>query len=331
MKASFSMAQLIQALLAWAFFTWTSSAKAESENEQFSVFGWGAYNADVFEVDGRISAMGSDTLTNVMAIWSYQFSQLHPEASVQVEGRGSSTAPPALIEGTADIGVMSRRMSVPELQQFSSRYGKRPLAIPVALDAVVVYVNAKNPISGLSLAQLDSIFSADRLMGEARVRFWGDLGVGGAWSKRPITVYGRNSASGTYSFFKARVMAAGNFKRTVQEIPGSSALVQAVGTDRFGVGYSGIGYKAGNVRVLPLSEKGGEPFEPSFENCLNGRYPLARPIYLYVTDSRESGLSPRLQAFMRYVLSEQAQAVLVEEGFFPIPRNYATELAKTYL
>ncbi|MEM7674232.1 MAG: PstS family phosphate ABC transporter substrate-binding protein [Verrucomicrobiota bacterium] len=296
-------------------------AQAESEAS-----GWGSYVSGDEVLLGRISAMGSDTLSNVMAVWSFQFSELHPGVTVEVEGKGSSTAPPGLIEGTADIGVMSRRMTAAELLQFSEKYGRKPLAIPVALDAVVLYVNAANPIKGMGLAEVDGVFSETRLLGGESKNTWGDLGLTGLWALRPISVYGRNSASGTYAFFKGRTLAAGNFRKSVQQIPGSSALVQAVGRDPYAIGYSGIGYKTSGVRAIPIYGENRVLFEPNFENCMNGQYPLARPIYIYVVDSELGAISPKIEAFVRYILSEQAQEFLAIEGFYPMPRSLAISM-----
>ena len=209
-------------------------------------------------VSGNISSVGSDTLNNLMTHWAETFSRFYPNAKVQIEGKGSSTAPPALIAGTAQLGPMSREMKGTEVDQFEKKFGYKPLAIRTSVDALAVFVNKDNPIKFLSMSQVDAIFSKSRRTGHKEdINTWGQVGLTGEWAQKPISLYGRNSASGTYGFFKEHVMKNGDFKDTVKEQPGSAAVVQGVTVDRYAAGYSGIGYATAGVRAVTLSEMDG--------------------------------------------------------------------------
>ncbi|HQH28879.1 MAG TPA: substrate-binding domain-containing protein, partial [Oligoflexia bacterium] len=218
-------------------------------------------------VSGNLNSVGSDTLNNLMTLWAEKFGSYYPGVKLQVEGKGSSTAPPAIIEGTAQFGPMSREMKPTEIDAFEKKFGYKPTALKVAVDSLAVFVNKDNPVKGLTLAQVDAMFSATRKRGAAGdLVKWGDLGLSGDWANKPISLYGRNSASGTYGFFKESVLKNGDYKNTVKEQPGSASVVQGITVDRYGIGYSGIGYKTSGVRALPLAENAGEAFvEPAQE------------------------------------------------------------------
>jgi phosphate transport system substrate-binding protein len=271
-------------------------------------------------VSGDISSVGSDTLNNLMTFWAEGFSGLYPNVNVQIEGKGSSTAPPALIEGTAHLGPMSREMKPEEIDKFEKKFGYKPTGIRVALDALSVYVNKDNPVKSLTLQQVDAIFSSTRKSGaSADISTWGQAGLTGAWGSLPISLYGRNSASGTYGYFKEHVLAKGDFKSTVKESPGSAAVVQGVTADRGGIGYSGVGYKTSGVRAVPIAGKDGTPYEPTPENVLAGKYPISRALYVYVNKAPGRPLSPVVREFLSYVLSKQGQEVVLKDGFVPLP------------
>ena len=201
-------------------------------------------------VSGNLNSIGSDTLNNLMTLWAEGFRAIYPNVNIQIEGKGSSTAPPALIEGTAQLGPMSREMKAAEIDAFEKKYGYKPTAIKVAIDSLAVFVHKDNPIKGLSLDQLDSIFSSTNKRGGKPINTWGELGLTGEWANRPISLYGRNSASGTYGFFKEHALKNGDFRSTVKEQPGSSSVVQGMANDLGGIGYSGIGYKTSGVNAL---------------------------------------------------------------------------------
>ncbi len=276
-------------------------------------------------VSGNISSVGSDTLNNLMTLWSEKFKQFYPNINIQVEGKGSSTAPPALISATAQLGPMSRAMKQKEIDAFESKFGYKPIPIRVAVDALAVFVNKDNPIKGLNLEQVDALFSKSRRRGHKEVTTWGDLGVTGNWADRPISAYGRNSASGTYGFFKKLIMKKGDYKDQVKEQPGSASVVQSVSVDPFSAGYSGIGYKTSSVRALPLAESGTSFVAPTAENALAGEYPLARFLYIYVNKAPGKPLDPLTKEFVKMILSKEGQQVVVKGGYFPIAKAVTDE------
>ena len=282
-------------------------------------------------VSGNISSVGSDTLNNLMTLWAESFNKFYPNAKIQIEGKGSSTAPPALIAGTAQLGPMSRSMKGTEVDKFEKKFGYKPTPIRTSVDALAVFVNKDNPVKCMTLAQVDAVFSKSRRQGaRADVTTWGQLGLTGAWASKPISLYGRNSASGTYGFFKEHVLKNGDYKDAVKEQPGSAAVVQGVTVDRGAVGYSGIGYATAGVRAVPIAEKqGGTCVEATADNAYSGDYALARFLFVYVNRAPGKPLDPLTREFMKLVLSKDGQEVVVKDGYFPIPASVAKEeLAK---
>jgi phosphate transport system substrate-binding protein len=281
----------------------------------------------VVAVPFNMSSIGSDTLNNVMTLWAETFNKFYPSARVQIEGKGSSTAPPALIAGTAQLGPMSREMKASEVDQFEKKYGYKPTAIRTSVDALAVFVNKDNPVKCLTLPQVDAIFSKSRRQGHREdVATWGQLGLTGEWASRPLSLYGRNSASGTYGFFKEHTLKNGDYKDSVKEQPGSAAVVQGVTVDRYAVGYSGIGYATAGVRAVPLADKdGGKCVEATADNAYAGTYPLSRFLYVYVNKKPNAPLDPLTREFLKLVLSREGQEVVVKDGYFPIPASVAKE------
>jgi phosphate transport system substrate-binding protein len=278
-------------------------------------------------VSGSISSVGSDTLNNLMTFWAEQFARYYPNAKVQIEGKGSSTAPPALIGGTAQLGPMSREMKGSEIDAFEKKYGYKPVGLRTSVDALAVFVNKDNPITCMSMAQVDAVFSKSRRRGgKADITTWGQLGLTGEWASRPISLYGRNSASGTYGFFKEHTLKNGDYKDSVKEQPGSASVVQGVTVDRFAMGYSGIGYATAGVRAVPLTEKdGGKCVEATADNSYSGAYPLARFLFVYVNKTPGKPLDPLVREFARLMLSREGQEAVVKDGYFPIPASVAKE------
>jgi phosphate transport system substrate-binding protein len=277
-------------------------------------------------VSGNLNSIGSDTLNNLMTLWAEGFRAIYPNVNVQIEGKGSSTAPPALIEGTAQLGPMSREMKAAEIDAFEKKYGYKPTAIKVAIDSVAVFVHKDNPIKGLSLDQLDGIFSSTNKRGGKPINTWGELGLTGEWANRPISLYGRNSASGTYGFFKEHVLKNGDFRSTVKEQPGSSSVVQGIANDLGSIGYSGIGYKTSGVDALPLAEATGKAMhEPSLENALSGAYPMARFLYVYVNKKPNEPMDKLVHEFVKFINSKEGQEIVVKDGYYPMPAAIATE------
>ncbi len=283
-------------------------------------------------VSGNFSSVGSDTLNNLMTLWAEDFNKYYPNVNIQIQGAGSSTAPPALTEGTANFGPMSRLMKDQEVQAFEKKYGYKPTAIGVAIDALAVFANKDNPIKGLTLAQVDSMFSATRKCGGGNATRWGDVGMTGEWAAKPIQLYGRNSVSGTYGYFKDNALCKGDYKTTVAEQPGSASVVQSVAGGLNAVGYSGIGYKTSGVKAVPLAKDAKSPFEEANEeNALSGKYPLARVLYVYVNKAPNKPLGPMEAEFLKMVLSKQGQGTVVKDGYIPLPSAMAAkELAKIH-
>ena len=277
-------------------------------------------------VAGSINAVGSDTLNNLMAYWSEAFRAIYPNVTVQVEGKGSSTAPPALAAGAAQVGPMSRMMKASEIEDFEKKRGFKPTAVAVAVDCLAVYVNKDNPIAGLSLPQVDAVFSSTRKLNHAEVTRWGQLGLSGAWTNMNISMYGRNAASGTYAFFKEEALGNGDYRSSVKEQPGSAAVVNGIAGDKAGIGYSGIGYRTSEVRALPIAARDGGPFvEPEFENALDGSYPLARLLYVYIPKDPGQPLPAATLEFMKFILSREGQALVERDGYGALPADVLQE------
>lgn len=280
-------------------------------------------------VSGNLSSVGSDSLANLMTLWAEEFKKNYPNVNIQIQAAGSSTAPPALTEGTANMGPMSRPMKDSEIQAFEEKYGYKPTAVPVAIDALAVFVHKDNPIKSLSIEQVDAIFSSTRLCGyDKDIKTWGDLGLTGEWANRPLQLFGRNSVSGTYGYFKEEALCKGDFKSNVNEQPGSASVVQSISSTLNAIGYSGIGYKTSSVRAVPLSKKGGEAFEASEENAVAGKFPLARFFYVYVNKAPNQPLSPLDAEFIKLVLSKQGQEVVVKDGYIPLPSKVVEKTMK---
>jgi len=278
-------------------------------------------------VSGNVSSIGSDSLNNLMTLWAESFNKFYPNAKIQIEGKGSSTAPPALISGTAQLGPMSRPMKGTEIDQFEKKYGYKPTPIRTSVDALAVFVNKDNPIKCLTLPQVDAIFSKSRRSGyKEDIKTWGQLGLTGEWASRPVSLYGRNSASGTYGFFKEHSLKNGDYKDEVKEQPGSASVVQGVTVDRYAAGYSGIGYTTAGVRAVPLAEKeGAKCYEADPDNAYAGTYPLARFLYVYVNKAPGKPLDPVTLEFVKLMVSKDGQEVVIKDGYFPVPASIAKE------
>ncbi len=282
-------------------------------------------------VSGNLSSVGSDTLANLMTLWAEEYKREYPNVNIQIQAAGSSTAPPALTEGTSNFGPMSRKMKDKEVEAFEKRYGYKPTPIRVAIDALAVFVNKDNPIKGMTIPQVDAVFSSTRKCGIAQpIDNWGALGLDGAWKTRAIQLYGRNSVSGTYGYFKKHALCKGDYRNNVNEQPGSASVVQSVSSSLNGIGYSGIGYKTSGVRAVPLSKSEGKPFvEATTENAIDGKYPLARFLYVYVNKHPNKPLPPLEAEFLKMVMSKVGQKIVVKDGYIPLPASVAKkELAK---
>jgi len=273
-------------------------------------------------ISGNVSSVGSDTLANMMTFWAEDFKRTYPNVNVQIQAAGSSTAPPALTEATSNLGPMSRKMKSREIEAFQKRYGYKPTRVRVAIDALAVFVHKDNPIAGLTIAQVDAIFSNNRKCGaDKNVDRWGDLGLSGAWTGKDVQLYGRNSVSGTYGYFKKKALCKGDFKNSVNEQPGSASVVQSVSASLNGIGYSGIGYRTSGVRALPLAKKGNNFIAANMENAISGKYALSRYLYVYVNKHPNKSLPPMEAEFLKMILSKSGQSIVEKDGYIPLPSS----------
>ena len=266
-----------------------------------------------------------------MTLWAEEYKRNYPNVNIQIQAAGSSTAPPALTEATANLGPMSRPMKDEEIQAFEKKYGYKPTAVPVAIDALAVFVHKDNPIKGLTMQQLDAIFSSTRTCGaNASIDKWGQVGLTGEWAGRDLQLFGRNSVSGTYGYFKEHALCKGDFKSSVNEQPGSASVVQSISTTLNAIGYSGIGYRTSSVKTVPLAAKDGQPYvDATAENAINGSFPLSRYLYIYVNKAPNKPLSPLEGEFLKMVLSKQGQEVVVKDGYVPLPKTVVERIHKT--
>lgn len=302
----------------------------------FGITGAGAQSVDpalpeyaaTSGISGNLSSMGSDTLNNLMTLWAEAFRGYYPNVNIQIQGAGSGTAPPALIEATANFGPMSRSMRAIEIENFEKKYGYKPTQVRVGIDTIAVYVNRDNPIECLSIPQADAIFSATRTCGHPEdITRWGQVGLTGAWTNRDFTIYSRNAVSGTYGFFKDNALCRGDYKPTINEQPGSASVVQGVTESINGIGYSGIGYITSGVKAIALSKVTGDAcYEPNAENAAAGNYPLSRFLFVYVNKHPSRDLAPVEKEFLKLVLSKQGQEVVVRDGYIPLPASVVNQL-----
>jgi phosphate transport system substrate-binding protein len=279
-------------------------------------------------LSGKLKSVGSDTMLHEMELWAEGFKAIYPDVMIEIDGKGSNTAPPALLSGESQLGPMSRQMSPDELAGFEAKYGYKPTAVLVAVDGLAIYVSKDNPIQCLTMEQLDRIFAADpksadpKSAGGKSARNWGDVGLTGDWAKKPITMYGRNALSGTNKFFRQNALGGGDFKDSVQQLPGSEAVVKSVESDASAIGYSGIGYKTEGVRAVPVAASAGKKcFDASFENTYTRKYPLARGLYVYLLKDPKTALDTLSGEFVKYILSRDGQSQAKKGGYYPITRN----------
>lgn len=282
-------------------------------------------------LEGEIVAIGSDTLENLLAHWARTFEGLYPDVSIRVEGRGSRTAPPALTSGESSLAPMSRRMTDDEVAAFAAERGHAPTRISVATDALAVYVHSDNPIDRLTFEQIDAIFSSTLECGAPEaLETWGEIGVEGEWAAMPIRAYSRDELSGTYDYFRENALCDGEYAEDVVPLQSSAAVIQKIGEDRSGVGYSGIGYKSPSVDTLALARKTGEFFYDSDTSRVQASaYPLLRSLYLYVDKAPDRTLDPLVLEFIEFCLSAEGQQIVLKEGFLPLGADPARrELSK---
>ncbi|WP_318456463.1 PstS family phosphate ABC transporter substrate-binding protein [Photobacterium leiognathi] len=295
---------------------WLSSTGAYAQTSDVALMPY----KRVSGISGNLSSVGSDTLANLMTYWAEEFKRRYPNVNIQIQTAGSSTAPTALVEATAQIGPMSRMMKTKEVEAFEQEYGYKPTAIKVAVDALAVFVHEDNPLKGINFEQLDAIYSRTlRCGGLEPINRWGQLGLTGSWQNRGIQLFGRNSVSGTYGYFKKRALCRGDFRNNVNEQPGSASVVQSVSTSLNAIGYSGIGYKTTGIKAIPVAREGDDYVEATIENSVNGRYPLSRFLYVYVNKHPNKPLAPMEGEFLRFILSSDGQKIVQKDGYIPLP------------
>ncbi|MCC6511404.1 MAG: phosphate ABC transporter substrate-binding protein [Pirellulaceae bacterium] len=270
-------------------------------------------------VSGTLKSVGSDTMNNLVSLWAGEFKKMYPGVKTEIDGKGSSNAIPALVAGTATFGPMSRDAKGSELSSFEAKFGYKPLLLPTSIDMLAVYVHRNNPLESLTFAQIDSIFSSTRKQGsKEQSKTWGQLGATGEAANKSITCYGRNAASGTYGYFKEKVLGDGDYGVWVSELPGSSAVVQAVGENPFGIGYSGIGYSTANVKPLAIDNGNNKIVKAEAAAAMDGTYPLARFLYIAVNHDSRKKLDPLRAEFLRFIFSKQGQTQVVKDGYLPV-------------
>lgn len=272
-------------------------------------------------ITGTLSIAGSDTMKSLTQRWESKLREIYPDFSIQVQGMGSETGAMALLDGKAQIATLSRKMTSVEIAAFTKRYGYAPTEIPVAADALAVFVHLDNPVTGLTLQELDAVFCKDRRRGsDHAITNWGQLGLGDEWGQAGIRLHGRNSSSGSTAFFREHVCQNGEFLSTLKPAPGAASIIVEITRDRYAAGFSGIGFRTSRVRPIALSEGKGQAFvEPNFETVINGTYPLRRHLYLYVNKAPKSVLPANVSEFIKFAMSQEGQQVVAKEGFFPLP------------
>jgi phosphate transport system substrate-binding protein len=235
--------------------------------------------------------------------WAEDYMKKNPGTSIQVTGGGSGTGISALINGTTDICQASRAMKAPEKEKLRERYATTGVEIPVAKDGLAVYLNASNPIGELTMAELKLIYTG-------KITSWKELGGPDA----KIIVYSRENSSGTYVFFKEHVLQNADYTPRAQTMPGTAAVVNAVGKEKFGIGYGGAAFAKG-IKVIKIKKDAGSPgIQPSPSTVKAGSYALSRPLFFYLRN-KPAG---EIKAFLDWVLSPEGQGVVVKVGYFPV-------------
>ncbi|HEY8126174.1 MAG TPA: phosphate ABC transporter substrate-binding protein [Methylocystis sp.] len=275
----------------------------------------------VSALSGNLKSVGSDTMLHEMQLWAEGFQSIYPNVKIDIEGKGSNTAPPALLAGEAQLGPMSRQMTPDEIAAFQAKFGYKPTAVLVAIDALAIYVHKDNPLQCISMEQMERVFAADPKSGGGKsIRTWGELGLTGEWAAKEIAMYSRNTLSGTYKFFKQHVLNGADFKDDIKMQSGSEAVVSAVGADASAIGYSGIGYKTAAVRAVPVTA-GKACYDASFDNTYSRKYPLARGLYVYLLKDPKKPIDTLSGEFVKYVLSRDGQMQAKKGGYYPVTRN----------
>lgn len=253
-----------------------------------------------------ISIKGSDTMVHLTSTWAEVYMKSNPGNDVSVTGGGSGTGIAALINATTDICAASREINDKELSLAAAKNIK-PQGIAVALDGIAVIINKENPVSALSQIELKKIFTGE-------VTNWKQVGG----PDQQILVLSRESSSGTYVFFQEHVLNKADYTERAKMLPGTSALVQSIATDKWAIGYVGLGFvQSGgkDIKAVPIRKDDKTPaVEPTPETVKSGLYPIARKLYLYIGEKP----SPLVQQFVDFCLSAKGQAIVQETGYVTV-------------
>jgi phosphate transport system substrate-binding protein len=274
----------------------------------------------VGELAGELIENGSGSMDKIVVPTTSRFEEIYPHVDVELGFDSSAVVLRKLLNEEINLGAMSRPMEPDELAQFQREFGYPPLEIKVAIDAIEVLVHADNPVEGLTLPQLDAIFSTTRRRGAPEnITRWGQLGLKGEWENLPIELYGGGKGWGTTRTFQQLVLQNGAFKNSVKVRDIMTGVDQEVGQNKAAIGYAVARSRATRVRAVPLAMNAGEPFVSSTpENIRNGKYPLTRHLYFYVNAGPTRAIEPVVREYLLFVLSKQGQKLIEQQGFVPL-------------
>ena len=294
----------------------------------------------------ELHLVGADVMDEITLGWVRLFRKAYPRLSVTMEARASGTGGPALTDGRAELAPVGRELLPAEERAFVEKFGYKPLAIKVATGSVgslgktatsVIFVDKDNPLQGLTMAQLDAIYSKTRLRGHADIRTWGDVGLKGDWAARPIHLYGLKPVNGIEQFLKQRLLLGGDYRDGIEFVKGKgfthafTVAAEDMAHKPGGLTYALLSNVTSNVKVLPIAEKEGTPFlAPTVENVYSHAYPLSRFVYIFVNRPPGKALEPKVKEFLQLVLSREGQDIVAREGvYIPLtPETVREERAK---
>lgn len=277
------------------------------------------------KLEGKIVLVGSDTMSQVAAMWKDRFKQFYPEVEISIVVKGATNAVPAVMDGEATIGMLSREATPEEIAAFTAKKGYAPKLLVPSLERIAVYVNECNPIESLSLAQLDAIFSKSLKRGESQeITTWGQVGVVGNEASKLISLRGRSATTGSQAFFQSVVLQGGEFRAEMTEEKDNFTLVKAIAADPNAIGFSGEMYQISGIKAVPISWKTGEEAY-SIDSLAdeNGTYPIVRPLQFVIDHAPDTEFPAMEREFLRYVFSHMGQEDVVKAGFHPISASPA--------
>lgn len=272
------------------------------------------------QLSGKITLVGSNTMSQVASLWIEGFRQFHPNVEFDNQIKGSANAVSSVIHEEATFGLLTRSIHPQEVAAFEQKFGHPPTVLTPTYEPIAVYAHESNPIEGLTIQQLDAIFSTTRLRGAAAAATtWGDLGLRGEWASRPIVLQGRSSDTGSVVFFREAVLAGGAYRRDIVDHPSNVDLVKGVAGDPGAIGFAGRTYMLPGVKTIPLSAGDGAPcVDVHSVEATQGQYPLIRPLQLVVNQAPGADLPPLQREFLKYVFSRLGQEDVLRAGFQPI-------------